>query len=128
MAKVTKRQKKLNEIDTQKQLAKQEMLKAEKLQQEFEEIVKQQELARDSVSEQIDELCKENNLYCGIILTEENLLDLLRIKFNNPRENIKIKFKLYIQEPELSEEEFKEEESKLNGKKLKIVGKEEFKE
>ena|ERR1035437_5391333 len=92
---VTRRQKKLNEIDEQKRKAKEAEEKAEVLKKEFEALVKQQEKERDDTKEQIEALCGDKYL-CGLILTEEDLLNLLRLKFTQPKENIEIKFNLYI--------------------------------
>jgi hypothetical protein len=93
MAKQTRRQRKLNEIDIEKQ-------KLAQLQKEFEDLVARQEDERKCIGIEIDSLLENKNLFCGIILTEENLLDLLKIKFANPQENIKICYQLYIQEKE----------------------------
>ena len=94
MAKITKRQKKLNEIDLEKQ-------KLITLQKEFEDLVAKQEAERDCIQIEIDSLLENKGLFCGVILTEENLLDLLKVKFANPKENIRIKYNLYIQEKEI---------------------------
>lgn len=94
MAKQTKRQRKLSEIDIEKQ-------KLAELQREFEELVARQEAERDVIHIEIDSLLENKGLFCGVILTEENLLDLLKVKFANPKENIKIKYNLYIEEKEI---------------------------
>ena len=116
MAKMTKRQQKLNEIDEAKKLEKklqdefETMVKkqndkkeearqlAKKLQDEFEDIVKKQEEEREEARKQIDTIAVEHNLYCGVILTEEDILNLLKVKFANSGENIRIKYNLYIEE------------------------------
>ena len=77
MAKQTKRQRKLSEIDIEKQ-------KLAELQREFEELVARQEAERDVIHIEIDSLLENKGLFCGVILTEENLLDLLKVKFANP--------------------------------------------
>ena len=91
MAKVSKRQTKLNEIDELKR-------KAKLLEEEFEKLVKEQETNRDKIKEEINSLISKNKLFCGVILTEESLLGLLKLKFANPKENIRIPFQLYIEE------------------------------
>jgi len=101
MAKTTKRQIKLNEIDKQKLEveAHQQILRQKEA--EFEAIVAEQEANRASAEADIASLCKERNLFCGVILTEEDIFNLIRVKLANPRENVKIRFSLYIQEEEI---------------------------
>jgi len=95
---MTKRQKKLKEIDELKR-------KTAALQKEFEELVAKQEKERDDVKKYIDEMVKDRNLFCGVIITEEDLLNIIKLKFANPKESIKIKYNLYIEEPEDKKDE-----------------------
>ena len=99
---LTKRQKKLNEIDEQKRKAREAEEKAEILKKEFEALVAQQVKERDDTKEQIETLCKDKYI-CGIVLTEEDLLNLLKLKFAKPKENIEIPFNLYIIEQQIME-------------------------
>lgn len=89
--KISKRQKRLNEIDEAKRIV-------EELQKEYNTFIKEQEYKRDTVYKNIEKLLEGKNLFCGVILTEENLLDLIKLKIANPSENIKIKFNVYIEE------------------------------
>jgi hypothetical protein len=85
---ISKRQKKLNEIDDAEKKAKQ-------LREEFNLLVKQQETERDIVQAQIDKLLEGKNLYCGAILTEEDILNAVKLKFGT-KESIHIPYRLYI--------------------------------
>lgn len=86
-----KRKEKLQEIkEINQQLA--------QAQTEYNDIVAKQEAERECIGIEIDSLLEGKGLFCGAILTEQNLLDLLKVKFANPGENIKIKYNLYIDE------------------------------
>ena len=92
---MTARQKKLNERDAKAQELK-------KINDEFEALVKAQEDERDATKKKIEELC-EGKYFCGVILTEQNILAITNQKFGT-KENIKIGFQLYIDEPEIDDD------------------------
>lgn len=51
----------------------------------------------DDTEKSINEIAVKNNLFCGVILTHEDLISVLRLALQT-NESIKIPFKLYFNE------------------------------
>ena len=50
-----------------------------------------------SVAGNIDQLCSEKGLFCGVILTLEDVVSIIRLMIEK-QENVKIKYNLYFEE------------------------------
>ena len=83
-----------------KVLAKEAEEQVKKL-EEIQELLKlaQQEEADkiESVIKQIEALCKQNDVFCGVILTVDDLLAVVKMAIQS-KENIEIPFRIYIKE------------------------------
>jgi hypothetical protein len=75
------------------------LIEKDKIEQEFQVLVEQQEAERDEILAKITEIMEGKNLFLGVILTEEDILNILKLKFAT-KDNIRIPFQLYINEPE----------------------------
>jgi len=53
----------------------------------------------ENIKIQIEELSKSNSLFCGVILTKDDILQLIKMAME-VQDNIKIPFALYIEETE----------------------------
>ena len=63
---------------------------------ELLEIAEQEEKKLlENTEESIKEIADKNNIFCGVILSHEDLLSVLRLALET-KENIKIPFKLYF--------------------------------
>jgi hypothetical protein len=51
----------------------------------------------DSVQNQIDEIFSENDMFCGIILTWEDIASIVRLALET-KENVRIPYRLYFNE------------------------------
>lgn len=69
---------------------------------EVEELVQRAEQEESqlaaSVSETIDRLCMDKGMFCGVILTLQDVVNILQLMYEK-RENVKIKYNLYFEEP-----------------------------
>ena len=76
----------------------------EKLKKQEEEISKLMELAETEEKNQLENtekavqtIVEKNNLFCGVILSHDDLLSVLRLALQTG-ENVKIPFRLYFNE------------------------------
>jgi hypothetical protein len=76
-------------LDAQKKLAEIERLELEAQQEEAN--------IRETVTNNINAVCKDNNLFCGVILKHEDLLAVLQIALKSG-EQVEIPFGLYFNE------------------------------
>jgi hypothetical protein len=83
-----------------KTLAEETRKQVEKL-KEIEELLKlaqQEELDKiESVTKQIETICSTGDVFCGVILTVEDLLSVIRMAIQS-KESVKIPFRIYINE------------------------------
>lgn len=67
--------------------------------QEMKELLEQAEQEEKKIledtEESIQKIAEKNNIFCGVILSQEDLLAVLRLALET-KENIKIPFKLYF--------------------------------
>lgn len=67
--------------------------------QEMKELLERAEQEEKQILEDtekdIQEIAEKNNLFCGVILSHEDLLNVLKLALET-KENIKIPFKLYF--------------------------------
>lgn len=70
---------------------------------EKEEVDKERKLQEDS-HEEITKICEERGFFCGVKLTQRDLLNVIEIAFKKGDETIDIPFALY----------FKDEEEKMD--------------
>jgi hypothetical protein len=59
--------------------------------QEFEEKLK----FLESLEKEVNEICEKNNVFCGVILTSEDILQIIELAMKT-KENIKIPFKIFF--------------------------------
>lgn len=68
---------------------------------EIEILAREAELEEKAVIEDINnaitELCKKDNLFCGVVLTPEDIINVFRTALES-KENVKIPFHLYYNE------------------------------
>jgi hypothetical protein len=68
---------------------------------ETEELIKlarQEELDKlESITKQIQEICVKNDVFCGVIITIEDLLSIIRIAVES-KEAVHVPFRIYIKE------------------------------
>lgn len=85
-------ERKTKKINIEKLEAKKRLEEIEKLEQEAqaEEISKVQ-----SIEQSITKICTDNEMFCGIILTKQDILAIVEIAMQSG-ENVKIPFKLYF--------------------------------
>ena len=89
---MTKRKVKTLVEETQKQVDKLKEI------QELLELAKKEETEKiESVIKQIEMLCKQNDVFCGVILTSDDLVSVIKMAIQS-KENIKIPFRIYINE------------------------------
>jgi hypothetical protein len=85
-----------------KTLAEETRKQVEKL-KEIEELLKlaqQEETEKiESVTSQINVLCEENNLFCGVILSVDDLLAVVKMAIQS-KERIEIPFRIYPKDDE----------------------------
>jgi hypothetical protein len=75
--------------ETHKQVEKLEEIKA------LLELAQKEETEKiESITEEINTLCNENNLYCGVVLTVDDLMAVVKMAIQS-KENIKIPFRIY---------------------------------
>lgn len=84
--------------------SKQASEKLEEVQKELERLQAEKELADqqeqeliDNTKKAIDGECEEAGLYCGVILTPEDVLAIVQLAIQT-KENIKIPYNLYFKE------------------------------
>jgi glutathionylspermidine synthase len=77
--------------------------RAKELEQQIEEAeaaakkaLEEEEKLISSTIEEIEKLCKERGFFCGVIITKQILLQVVDMAIDNKGENIKIPFRLYI--------------------------------
>lgn len=58
----------------------------------------------EQTEKEIKDLCTERGYYCGVILTKENVLQIVQMAIEI-KDNIKIPFRLYVDESEKQVEE-----------------------
>lgn len=69
-----------------------------KLNEAREEAIKAQEEEKkllENTKEQIKDVCKEHNIFCGIVLSKQDLLNIIELAITK-KEEIKIEFQLYM--------------------------------
>jgi hypothetical protein len=66
--------------------------------QELLRLAQQEETEKiESITEQIKILCEDNNMFCGVILTIDDLLAVIKIAIQS-KENTEIPFRIYPKE------------------------------
>lgn len=83
------RKSKMVKKETEKQAKK--LLEMQKLLEKSEQ---EEKKLLDETEGTINELLKNNNIFCGVILTHDDLINVLRLALET-KENIKIPFRLY---------------------------------
>jgi hypothetical protein len=76
-------------LEAQKRLGEIERLELEAQQEEINIV--------ETVTNNINAVCKDNNLFCGVILTHEDLISVIQLALKSG-EQIKIPFRLYFNE------------------------------
>ena len=76
-------------IEAQKRLAEIERLE-QLAQQEEKDLI-------ETISTQINSVCEAKNIFCGVILTHEDLISVIQLAFKSG-EQVKIPFRLYFNE------------------------------
>ena len=81
--------KKINEekLEVQKKLAEIERLELEAQQEEQDKL--------DMVNGAINSLCETNSMFCGVILTHEDLISVIQLALKSG-EQVKIPFRIYV--------------------------------
>ena len=51
----------------------------------------------EDVTKQINKLCEDNNLFCGVILTTDDLISVIRMAIQS-KENVTIPFRIYVKD------------------------------
>lgn len=69
----------------------------EEIQQTMEQAKAEEEKMIASVTSQIQQLCDDNSLYCGLILTPKDVLTIVEAAIG-AKDNIQIPFRLYFKE------------------------------
>jgi len=59
---------------------------------------KEEEQTLSFAASRIDEMCKNDGLFCGVILTPDDLAAVVKLAIES-KESIKIGFRLYFNEP-----------------------------
>ena len=83
-------------IELSEQLQKQKV-EFEEVAKLFDESVEEDSNKIERVSEKIKELVTKEGLFCGVILTTESILEILRVHINS-NEPVEIPFNLYFRE------------------------------
>jgi hypothetical protein len=78
--------------ETQKQIK-----RLEETQKLLEMAQKEEQEKIGSVTAEINSLCEENDFFCGIILTTEDLMSVIRLAIDS-KEPVKIPFRIYMNE------------------------------
>lgn len=89
-----------------------EEAEAEALKAEEEE----KQLLEDTMK-QIKATCDENGYFCGVIITKEVLLQITNMMIDNAGQNIKIPFRLYIDDADEQTEKEPEKDLKIENPK-----------
>lgn len=50
----------------------------------------------ENTTKAIDDLCKENGYFCGVILNKDLILQLVNMSIENKGENIRIPYRIYL--------------------------------
>ena len=83
-----------------KTLTDQARAKVEQL-KEIEELLKlaqeEEKEKIEDVTKQINKLCEDNNLFCGVILTTDDLISVIRMAIQS-KENVTIPFRIYVKD------------------------------
>jgi len=61
----------------------------------------------------IDDLCKENGYFCGVILNKDLILQLVNMSIENKGENIRIPYRIYLLDENLETETKVETDTKV---------------
>lgn len=69
----------------------------EEIQQTMEKAREEEQKMMEQVTSQINALCEENSLYCGLILTPKDVLTIVEAALS-AKDNIQIPFRLYFKE------------------------------
>jgi len=76
-----------------------EKLKAMKalsdLEEQEEKAVKEESEELKTIEEAINKLVEAKKMFCGVILSKDDILSILSLSIDNKGENIKIPFKVY---------------------------------
>lgn len=86
--------KRSNEIRKEREEASKKLLELQRIEEEARK--KEEQLLAD-VTSKINEICDEENIFCGVVLTTEDLLEIVRLAIAK-NENITIPFRLYFNE------------------------------
>lgn len=87
-------ERKTTKIKAEKLAAKQRLEEFEKLEKEAQD----EEAARvQNVEQSIAKICTDNNMFCGIILTKQDIVSVVSLALES-NENVRIPFKLYFNE------------------------------
>lgn len=78
-----------------------EMEEAKKRLEEIERLAKEEEdesiKLLENTSKQIEDIAKEKELFCGVVLTKDDILQIVSLAMDT-NENITIPFKLYFKD------------------------------
>jgi hypothetical protein len=92
---------KVKNIKSELKITQDNLIKAQEKLKETEELLRLANEERENLiintTSQINELCNIHNLFCGIVLDQNNLLELIKLALIS-KENIKIPYQLYFNE------------------------------
>ena len=95
MARKTKQIK--EEVEKAKKKAEEALAKQQEVEQLVIEAEEEERAILDRTKESIENLCNADNLFCGVVITTEDIMMLLRQKLSIGKdENIKIPFHIYF--------------------------------
>ena len=80
---------KINKIEVINKLKEIETLETEIIKEENEKL-------QDAISS-IEKICTKNNLFCGVVLTTQDLLEVIKIAIES-KENVSIPFRVYFKD------------------------------
>jgi hypothetical protein len=90
---MAKKRKSVEKVATAEQIKKQ----LERIQAEAEQELLAEKRLLEEVEASINEICEREDLYCGIILTPQDVMQIVDLAMQS-KENIKIPFRLYYKE------------------------------
>jgi len=78
-----------------------ELKKAQEKARQIEQLLaiaeKEEAEKLENATQQINEICEESNLFCGIVLTTQDLLGVVQLALES-KENVTIPFRVYHKE------------------------------
>ena len=77
---------------------KQEALKRLKEVEELEALSLKEDADRlENVTNEITKVCEKNDMFCGVILTQQDILEIIKVAMDS-KQNVSIPFKVYYKE------------------------------